>query len=273
MLAGLRLATRCVASGVTEVSGACGAAGAGRPVDIVQVGTQCKAVNRAIMLDVMHLEPNEKADESPSSPGNRRRGPSATRAPQHVINDLPRRGVEEARHAGATHGGQRVGRQQHDELHGLVDHLSSLDRRQRRRHARRSALGDELGSEARVLERRLLRRIPQPSRGELGPQGNRGRDDAVAWPWGSMHEQRAKWGGHHGRGAHRLRHDRRRAPLEERPESLKDHALEPVDEAVLQRGEGDLEPRLPLLRGPRLDSQLIVDEAERRWRCVAAANH
>jgi hypothetical protein len=47
----------------------------------------------------------------------------------------------------------------------------------------------------------------------------------------------------HGRrklGAHRLRHDRRRAPLEERHKSLQDDALETVGEAVLRWCEGDL---------------------------------
>jgi hypothetical protein len=78
----------------------------------------------------------------------------------------------------------------------------------------------------------------------------------------------------HGRrklGAHRLRHDRRRAPLEERRKSLQDDALETVGEAVLRWCEGDLEHRLSLLRGARPDGQLIGLLIGRRWRRVAHA--
>ena len=88
--------------------------------------------------------------------------------PQGVINDLLRRGMEETIHARAAHGGQRGRREKDDELRRLVDHVSRLDRRQRRGHPGGCPPRHELPGDARLLQRRLLRRFSQARRGKLG---------------------------------------------------------------------------------------------------------
>jgi hypothetical protein len=55
VLAGLRLTTRSVAFGSVVVSCAFSAARAGGPIDVIQIGTQRKAIDRAVMFDVVRL--------------------------------------------------------------------------------------------------------------------------------------------------------------------------------------------------------------------------
>ena len=103
----------------------------------------------------------------PPRASDRRGHPAAPRVPQGVINDLLRCGIEETIHARAAHGGQRGWREKDDELCRLVDHVGRLDRRQRRGHPGGCPPRHELPGDARLLQRRLLRRFPQARLGRM----------------------------------------------------------------------------------------------------------